>query len=83
MFATVDRARPTRLAMRSWREAELVDQPAEAASRLDRIEVLALEVLHERDLEPSLLVELANDRRDPLEAGGRAARSRRSPATSR
>ena len=42
--------------------------------RLDRVEVLALEVLDEGELELSLVVELADDGRDALEPGrlGRA-----------
>ena len=63
-------------------EPEFVDQPAEAVRRLDRVEVLALEVLDERELELVAVGELADDRRDALEAGRVAARSRRSPATS-
>ena len=36
---------------------------------LDRVEVLALEVLDERDLQLGLVIELADDRRDALEPG--------------
>ena len=50
-------------------EPELVDEPAEALGRFDRVEVLALQVLDQRDLELRAVVELADDRRDPLEAG--------------
>ena len=35
------------------------------------VEILALEVLDERHLELGLVIELADDRRDPLEAGRR------------
>ena len=69
MFATVERARPTRVARSSWRERELVDELAVGARRLDRVEVLALEVLDERELELLAIGELADDRRDALQAG--------------
>ena len=69
MLATVDRARPTRSARSLLGEAELVDELPVGARRLDRVEVLALEVLDERELELLAVGELADDRRDPLEAG--------------
>ena len=50
--------------------------------RLDRIEILALEVLDEGELELVAVGQLPDDRRDPVQPGGVAARSRRSPATS-
>ena len=51
-------------------EAELVDELPIGLGRLERVEVLALEVLDERELELVTIGELADDRRDPLEAGG-------------
>src|SRR5947207_6707106 len=51
------------------REGELVDQLAIGARRLDRVEILALQVLDQRQLELLAIGKLANDRRDPLEAG--------------
>jgi hypothetical protein len=50
-------------------ELELVDESPEAERDLDRVEVLALKVLDEGDLEAGPLVELADDGRDPLEPG--------------
>ena len=69
VFATVDRARPTRVASSSWLNAELVDQLAVGVRLLDRVEVRALEVLDERQLELLAIGELADDRRDALQAG--------------
>jgi hypothetical protein len=51
------------------REAEIVDQLAKALGSFDRIEVLALQVLDERELELRSLVEVANERGDSLETG--------------
>ena len=53
----------------SWREPELVDELAVGEGGLDRVEVLALEVLDERELELLAVGELADDRRDPVQAG--------------
>ena len=50
-------------------EPELVDQLPIGVGRLERIEILALEVLDERELELIAIGELPDDRRDPLEAG--------------
>ena len=82
MLATVERARPTRSAISSWDIANSSTSCAEGVGLLDRVEVLALEVLDERELELLAVGELADDRRDPLEAGElagpeRAARRRR------
>jgi hypothetical protein len=52
-------------------EAELVDQASEAACGLDGVKVFALEVLDQGHLELGPVVELAHDRRDPLETGRR------------
>ena len=49
--------------------AELVDELPVGERGLDRVEVLALEVLDERELELLVVGELADDRRDPLQAG--------------
>ena len=51
MFATVGRARPTRSAICFLGQVELVAQLAVCARLLHRVEVGALEVLHERELE--------------------------------
>ena len=50
-------------------EPELVDQLAVGLGRLERVEVLALEVLDEGELELLAIGELADDRRDAVEAG--------------
>ena len=50
-------------------EPEVVDQLAIGVGGLERVEVVALEVLDERQLELVAIGELADDRRDPLEAG--------------
>ena len=50
-------------------EPELVDQLPVGLGGLERIEVLALEVLDERELELVAIGELADDGRDPLQAG--------------
>ena len=86
MLATVDRARPTRVGELLLGEPELVDQLAVGVRRLDRIEVLALEVLDERELELLAVRQLADDRRDPLQPGRiapRAGGARRRRAGSR
>ena len=70
MFATVERARPTRVGDLVLAEAELVDELAVGVCGLDRVEILALEVLDERELELVAVGELADDRRDAFEAGG-------------
>ena len=70
MLATVERARPTRVGDVVLGEPELVDQLAVGVGRLDRVEVRALEVLDERELELVAIGELADDGRDALEAGG-------------
>ena len=51
-------------------EPEFVDELAVGIGRLDRVEILALEVLDERELELIAIGELAHERRDALEAGG-------------
>ena len=50
-------------------ETELVDELTVPVRRLDRVEILALQVLDQRELELCLLVELADDGRDAIEAG--------------
>ena len=69
MFATVDRARPTRFETSLLAEPELLDQLAVRLRRLERIEILALEVLDEGDLELLAVGELADDRGDAFETG--------------
>ena len=69
MLATVERARPTRVGDLVLAEPELLDELAVGVGRLERIEILALEVLDEGELELIAIGELADDRRDPLEAG--------------
>ncbi len=51
------------------RQAELVDELAVGERLVDRIEVRALDVLDERDLELIAVGQLADERGDPLEAG--------------
>ena len=50
-------------------EPELVDQLAIGLGRLERVEILALEVLDQGELELLAIGELADDGGDPLEAG--------------
>ena len=69
MFATVDRARPTRAAIVLLRQPELVDQLPEGERLFDRVQVFALEVLDEGKLELVAIGDLADDDRDPLEPG--------------
>ena len=69
VLATVERALPDARRDVLGPQAELVDEPAEPVRGLDRVEVLALQVLDERDLELVDGIELADDRRDALEAG--------------
>ena len=69
MFAIAGRDAPTRSADLLLRQAELIDEPLERARLLDRVEVRALDVLDERELEPLLFVSSANDRRDRREPG--------------
>ena len=68
MFATVARALPTRSATSLLGQPELVDQLAIGERLVDRVEVGALHVLDERDLELRAIGELANERGDPFEA---------------
>ena len=51
-------------------EAELVDELSVGFRRLERIEILALQVLDQRELELVAIGELAHDCRDAFEAGG-------------
>ena len=67
VLATVDRARPTR-DHGFLGEAELLDELAVGVRLLDRVEVRALEVLDERELELLRLGQLADDGRNTLEA---------------
>jgi hypothetical protein len=55
-------------------EPEDVDELPEPLRSLDRVEVLSLEVFDQCELELGPLVEMTDDRRDPIEAGlGRRA----------
>ena len=78
----VARDLPTRSATRSWVSPNSSISWRYASGLVDRVEVGALDVLDERDLELVAVRELADERRDALEARQRAARTRRSPATS-
>ena len=69
MLATVDRARPTRRATSSWVSPNSSISWRYACGLLDRVEVGALEVLDERELELVPVGELADDGRDPLQPG--------------
>ncbi len=69
MLATVDRARPTRAAIASWVKPNSSMSRRNASGRLDRVEILALEVLDQRELELVAVGELADDGRDALEPG--------------
>ena len=70
------------LGERLLRQPEVIDELPIRVGLLERTEVRPLEVLDERELELMLIGELAHDRRDALETGEAAARTRRSPATS-
>src|SRR5690606_34179691 len=51
------------------RQPELVGETVQRFGLLDRVQVFALQVLDQRDRERGLVVELANDDRDLLQAG--------------
>ena len=76
VFATVERARPTRAARSSWENPNSSISCRIGARRLDRVEILALEVLDEGELELLAVGQLADDGRDALEAGRLARRGR-------
>ena len=59
---------PTRSATSLLGQPELLDQLAVGVRLVDRVEVGALHVLDERELELLAIRELADERRDPLEA---------------
>ena len=61
--------------------AVVAHQPLIGLGLLDRVEVLALDVLDQRDLERRGVVEVADDDRHFVQLRRRAARQRRSPAT--
>lgn len=67
MFATVDRARPTRVATSSWVIAKSSTRSAVGVRLFDRVEVGPLEVLDERELELCAIGQLADHGGDPLE----------------
>ena len=68
-MATVERALPTRVATSSWLNPNSSISCLIGFRRLERIEILALEVLDECELELLAIGELPDDRRDPLESG--------------
>ena len=70
MLATVERASTDAGRDLVLAEPELLDELAIGVRRLERIEVFALEVLDEREFELLAIGELADDGRDPVEAGG-------------
>ena len=82
VFVTVERARPTRVARSSWVKPELLDELSVCVCGLDRVEVVSLEVLDEREFQLFAVGELADDRRGcgrdlrPPRRGGAARRRR-------
>ena len=81
VLATVERARPTRAAICSGLKPNSSISRRKPSGGLDRVEVLALQVLDERDLELGLIVELADDA--PGCARGRRPRRRAGAARRR
>ncbi len=69
-MATVDRALPTRAATSSWLNPKSIDELSIGVGSLDRVEIRALEVLDEGELERVSIDHLADDGRDPVESGG-------------
>ena len=69
MFATVERALPTRCRDVVLGEPELLDELPIGFRRLERVEVLALQVLDERELDLLAIGQLADDSRDALQPG--------------
>ncbi len=65
----VGRALPTRSAICFVRQAELIPELAIGAGRFECVEIGALEVLHEGQLQLVAIVRLADHDGDPLEAG--------------
>ena len=75
------RERPTALRRRFVGQAELLGQPLQAARFLERIQVLALDVLDQRHRRRGLVGHVAHEHRHGVEAGqarprGSAARRR-------
>ena len=64
-------------------QAELLGKLAEGVGLLDRVEVFALDILDEGQLELLTVRQLAHDGRDRSSPARRAAWTRRSPATTR
>ena len=63
------------------RHAELVDEPRHRLRLIDRVQILALQILDQRHGERGLVRQLANDDGTVGSPASRAARQRRSPAT--
>ena len=70
MLATVERARPTRAAICSGLKPNSSIRRRKPLRGLDRVEVLPLQVLDERDLQLRLVIQLTDDGRDALESRG-------------
>jgi hypothetical protein len=64
-----DPAAPEALAELFLRQPEILDQRGAGARLVDRVEVLAGDVLDQRRLDPARLVLVADQRRDDLETG--------------
>ena len=81
-FEIAGRVRPRRRGELLLREPELLDQRRAGAGLVDRVQVLAGDVLDQRRLHPLRRVLVADHRRDVSSPASRAARQRRSPAIS-
>ena len=81
-FEIAGRVRPRRPRELLLREPEILDQRRAGARLVDRVEVLAGDVLDQRRLHPPRRVLVADHRRDDSSPASRAARQRRSPAIS-
>ena len=67
-FVTALRERPTAFADRVVGQAEFVDQPREAVRLLERIQILALDVLDQRQRERRLIGHRLHERRHSFES---------------
>ena len=76
----VARSLPMRVGQRLLRVAVLAHQPVERLGELQRVQVLALHVLDERELERSLGVTSFTTTKSSRSPARCAARQRRSPA---
>ena len=75
MLVTAVRLRPTRVATASWVRREVLDQLLVGGGLLERVEVGAVHVLHQRLLERGDVVALAHERRHPADARAGAPRA--------